>query len=178
MFDCIGRVWFTADPHFGHENIIRYCNRPYKNKYIMDEALIANWNADVRPDDMVIVGGDFSFETERYIGRLNGKIILVKGNHDNKRCNRLFTGVVESLPIKLGEFNCLLRHIPIVEDGFYKKGQEPDFSIPKKYDFLITGHVHEKWKVNGNNVNIGVDQWDMKPIFIDDLIRFLRSLKT
>jgi len=143
----------------------------------MDEALIVNWNTDVRADDTVIIGGDFSFESDKYVQRLNGRKILVKGNHDDKKHNKLFDGVVESLPIRLGEFNCLLRHIPIVRDGFYKKGQEPDFSICEEYDFLIVGHVHEKWKVNGNNINIGVDVWDMKPIFMDDLIRFLRSLK-
>lgn len=178
MFTCLGRFWFTADLHFGHENIIKYCNRPFKNKYIMDEALISNWNADVRTDDTVIIDGDFSFEPYKYIHRLNGKKILIKGNHDHDKYDYLFDGVMKKFPIKIGEFSCLLQHIPIVKDGFYKKGQEPDFSICSKYDFLITGHVHEKWKINGNNVNIGIDVWDMKPIFIDDLIRFLRSLKT
>ncbi len=81
------------------------------------------------------------------------------------------------MPIKIAEFNCYMIHTPIDPKGQYKKGREPDFTILDRYDFVICGHVHEKWKVSGKNVNVGVDIWK-KPVHIDELARFLRSLKT
>lgn len=43
-------TFFVLDTHLGHANIIRYCKRPFADVLAMDEALIANWNAVVRPD--------------------------------------------------------------------------------------------------------------------------------
>lgn len=79
-------VFFTADTHFGHKNVIKYCNRPYDSVEEMDEALIANWNAKVKDKDVVFHIGDFAFmkEPETVIKRLNGKIYLIPGNHDKR----------------------------------------------------------------------------------------------
>ena len=33
------KVFFTSDTHFYHGNIIRFCNRPFKNVEIMNEKL-------------------------------------------------------------------------------------------------------------------------------------------
>jgi calcineurin-like phosphoesterase family protein len=68
-----------------------------------------------------------------------------------------------------------LTHVPIDLEGQYKKGREPDFSILDRYDYIICGHVHDRFNVNGKNVNVGVDIWK-KPIHVDELTRFLRSL--
>ena len=82
-------VWFTADTHFGHHNIIKYANRPYGTIEGHDEVLIANWNDMVRGGDLVYHLGDFGFGKkpemiERLARRLNGCIHLIYGNHDNK----------------------------------------------------------------------------------------------
>ena len=45
-------TWFTADHHFGHRNVIRFCNRPFETVEEMDRTMIDNWNAVVRPDDV------------------------------------------------------------------------------------------------------------------------------
>ena len=55
------KYWFTADTHLGHQNIIKYCNRPFKTLDEMDTAIIRNWNERVDPDDTVLVLGDFCF---------------------------------------------------------------------------------------------------------------------
>lgn len=80
--------YFTSDTHFGHANIIKYCNRPFSNVREMDEILIKNWNEKVPYDAIVYHLGDFAFgrtyeDVEKYRSRLNGKIHLIKGNHDN-----------------------------------------------------------------------------------------------
>lgn len=84
------RIFVTADHHFGHENIIKFCDRPFSSAQHMDEWLIGKWNSVVSEDDMVLHLGDFTLtETEtavRYIRELNGRIAVL-GNvwHHDKR---------------------------------------------------------------------------------------------
>lgn len=78
-------TWFTSDPHFFHNNVIRYCDRPFSSVEEMNEALIRNWNEVVRPGDTVICLGDFSLAfrpVELFSARLMGDKFLVPGNHD------------------------------------------------------------------------------------------------
>lgn len=84
-------TWVVSDTHFGHYNIIKYCNRPYATCEEMDEALISNWNNVVKPNDVVFHLGDFGMirhsdssinNIKNIIKRLNGDIYLILGNHD------------------------------------------------------------------------------------------------
>ena len=81
-------IYFIADTHFNHENIIKYCNRPFKNTYKMNEYIIQKWNSVVKKDDTVYHLGDVGFgslqEVKSLVERLNGTKILIKGNHDLK----------------------------------------------------------------------------------------------
>jgi calcineurin-like phosphoesterase family protein len=81
--------FFTSDTHFGHANIIKFCDRPFRDVDHMDEQLIGNWNSIVQPEDTVWHLGDVALgPRERWasrLGRLNGHIFLVPGNHD--RCS-------------------------------------------------------------------------------------------
>ena len=84
----VTKVFFTSDTHFGHRNIIKYCNRPYQNIDEMHSEMIMNWNRVVGEDDIVFHLGDFSFMKEwkdinELIWSLNGQIYLIPGNHDN-----------------------------------------------------------------------------------------------
>lgn len=54
-------IYFTSDLHFNHENIIKYCNRPFKNIDDMDNYLINYWNKIIRTKDIVYILGDFAF---------------------------------------------------------------------------------------------------------------------
>ena len=82
----MGTLWFTSDQHFGHDKIRIYCDRPFKSVDEMNEAMIASWNSVVKPKDTVFQIGDFFIsgveEARRIRGRLNGKICLIRGNHD------------------------------------------------------------------------------------------------
>lgn len=81
------KIFFTSDTHFGHANIIKYCDRPFADANDMNEQLIANWNNVVSPDDVVYHLGDFAFGNEKSVNaimqRLNFKHMhFIKGNHD------------------------------------------------------------------------------------------------
>ena len=92
-------MYFTADLHLYHKNIIKYCNRPFKNLYEMHEVIRNNWNAIVKPEDSIYVLGDISFgtaeQTAEELSKLNGKKFLILGNHDLKRRKLLDTGQFE-----------------------------------------------------------------------------------
>lgn len=82
------KVFIISDTHFGHENIIRYCNRPFSSVEEMDRVMIENWNRVVGKDDLVLHLGDFCFyrrktKVSELVGKLNGRKLLIMGNHDN-----------------------------------------------------------------------------------------------
>ena len=77
--------WFTSDTHFGHANIIRYCNRPFDSVGHMDREMLKRWNEKVKPDDLVYFLGDFSMSEiplKTFLPKLNGTKFLIHGNHD------------------------------------------------------------------------------------------------
>ena len=66
------QIFFTADTHFGHANIIKYCHRPFATVEEMDDALVRNWNAVVSPDATVFHLGDFALDSkERWLDYKN-----------------------------------------------------------------------------------------------------------
>lgn len=83
-------VFFIADPHFGHKNIVNFVTkdgkpvRPWDNVDEMDEAMVTYWNETVRPNDKVYIAGDVVINRRclETVGRLHGDKILIKGNHD------------------------------------------------------------------------------------------------
>lgn len=171
-------IFLSSDHHFGHDRIRGYCNRPFDSVWEMNSVLTENWNLVIKPNDIVYYLGDFSFQSDKYKNFLNGRIHLISGNHDKRRYDYLFDKVVDSMELKIGEFNCYLTHQPIELDRHYKKGFVPDFSLLDKYNYIICGHCHNAFKASGKNINVGVDVWNYSPIFINDLAIFLRSLKT
>ena len=78
--------FFTADPHFGHANIIKYCQRPFANVEEMDRVLTERWNAKIGSDDDVWILGDLTMRSGatalNYLRQLNGHKHLILGNHD------------------------------------------------------------------------------------------------
>ena len=84
------KVFVTADNHFFHKNIIKYCHRPFNSVREMNEYMIKKWNKKVSKDDLVFHLGDFALtrnqkQLEGIRRRLNGTIILIPGNHDRPR---------------------------------------------------------------------------------------------
>ena len=113
-------VFFTADLHFEHRNILRHQpNRPGDDIEAMGEAIIERWNATVTRRDEVWVLGDFSFGTPeqkaRAFRRLNGSKHLVVGNHDSSSTTRLDWASVNELQAwKLKPHRAVLCHYPLL----------------------------------------------------------------
>ena len=81
--------FFTADEHYGHANIIKFCNRPFSSVEEMDKEMIKRHNEVVTGNDTVVHIGDFSLlsrnfdDVQReYIRKLNGTHIFIPGSHD------------------------------------------------------------------------------------------------
>lgn len=133
------KVWFTADTHFGHRNIIRYCQRPFASVEEMNETIIDNWNGVVGKDNVVFHLGDFSVggsaEWTSLLNSLNGRIFLVLGNHDMNNVDqgfmRRFEEVSMQMLISIGKQRAYLNHYPFLCYGSSYRGT-----------WQLFGHVH------------------------------------
>jgi len=194
MQECWGMAtWFTADLHFGHRNIIDYCDRPFTDVTEMNDALIQNWNDTVADGDTVWIVGDFALgkiaETLPIAGRLNGRKILIAGNHD--RCwsghGRRAEGWTEryieagfekviqgSTHVDLAGQRVLVCHFPYRGDS-QNHDRFVDSRPADKGDWLLHGHVHERWARNGRMINVGVDATDFRPISADALAAMIAT---
>lgn len=103
-------TWFTSDPHYWHANVIKYCNRPFKDVGQMNETLLNGYNSLVSPEDTVYFLGDILFpkghETKAgkhpILDSLNGKKHLILGNHDRVAAmGRYFVSCQKYLEIKI-----------------------------------------------------------------------------
>lgn len=165
-------VFFTSNTHFNHTNIIKFCNRPFKNVEEMDETLISNWNRVIGTDDCVFHLGDFclggSAEWTKVLDRLNGKIYLILGNHDLKNLKQgfihRFEKVVMQMHIQVGNQKIYLNHCPFLcYGGAYSN------------TWQLFGHVHTSKHNTGKDKNrldmlfptqydVGVDNNNFAPI--------------
>lgn len=131
----MNKTFFIADTHFGHEAVINYENRPFKNSKEMTATLINNWNSVVSNEDTVFVLGDFSAydkDTNMSICKsLNGHKILVMGNHDIER---------EKFYYECG-FESVCKY-PIIYDNFWILSHEPMYISSNMPYANIFGHVH------------------------------------
>ena len=186
-------TWYTADLHFGHRNIITYCERPWPNAEAMDAGLVERWNALVQPSDTVWVLGDVALSTKAIgpVARLHGHKILVAGNHDacwdrHRKHAKMIdvyraagfaevhaSGVVNDHAI--GRRNVRLAHLPYAgdhtADDRYADRRPHDDGRP-----LICGHVHTLWRKSRRQINVGVDVWDYSPVSAETLIKLLDDI--
>lgn len=135
-------TFFTSDTHFGHANIIKLCNRPFKDVEEMNEKLVENWNKVVPENGIVFHLGDFAFGGSalwnNIIPRLNGRIYLILGNHDRKNIRQgymdKFVDVVPQMQIDIEGRSVYLNHYPFL---CYGGSYRDENSV-----WQLFGHVH------------------------------------
>lgn len=168
-------IWFISDTHMGHSNIIKYCNRPFKDIDEMDEALIQNWNSVVKPGDKVYHLGDvYMGDGERFLknfARLNGKKRLILGNHDEIKkqgrveLHKLFEKVLLFRCFK--EHGLMLTHVPVHQSSIVRAGEGA---------VNVHGHIHDRPSPKGPYLCVCVEQIDYTPIHIDEVTKMARRL--
>lgn len=158
-------IWFTADLHLGHANIIKYCRRPFSTVDEMNEAIVSNWNAAVKPQDSVWVLGDFALkEAWTWVPRLNGSVFLVLGNHDRDK------------PKDLAPFKAWF-NVKQVEHRGHKiwLSHYAHRVWPSSHHgaLHLYGHSHGGIPDSGRSMDIGVDRHGFKPVSADDVLKVL-----
>jgi len=162
--------WFISDTHFCHENIIRYCGRPFANAELMNTYMIKTWNERVAPSDKVYHLGDVACgyggneKALSFLHALNGKKRLIVGNHDNLKSPTLHK-VFDKIELWYGNkdwgFTC--SHIPLpiahLRDG----------------DVCVHGHTHNNW-VEGRYINVCVENTMYAPYHIEEIFKEIKKL--
>ena len=172
-------LWLTSDTHFGHTGICRFLRedgitkvRPWNNPDDMDEAMVELWNDTVRPNDTVYHLGDVVINRKALgiLSRLNGKKILIKGNHDIFKLEE-YTEYFCDIQAYHSIHNMLLSHIPVHAES---KG---------RFNANIHGHLHER-RVKLDGVidpwyyNVSVEHTEFKPILFDQVLKNIEDQQT
>ena len=190
----MSKVWFTADTHFGHANIIKYSKRPFLNEQEQefldkdprgswkvsretverhDEGLIDAINQRIATDDTLWVLGDFCWgkfrEAKQYIDRINCKRVnLVWGNHDDRTVGEAFSKTMDQGMIRVQGKRIWLNHYPMRSwDGRFHGSWQ------------LYGHVHGRLTEEDRERpvyltrDVGVDVCDYAPISFEELLEYM-----
>lgn len=173
-------TWFISDTHFHHANILNFKDdngnliRPgFANAEEMNEYMIEKWNSVVKPEDKVYHLGDVVMKTGAWafeiINRLNGNIVLIKGNHDRARLNiyaNHFKDVRSEIHMKTGEGDMVVfTHRPIRLSGM------------DSYAFNVHGHIHQNIIDDYRYINMSVEAIDYTPVNWNELSRHILERK-
>lgn len=179
------RTFFISDLHFNHEKIFEFEPKRaqlYKTIEDMNEKIIRTWNHWIGPHDIVYVIGDVGFNKSNklieYCQRLNGRKILIRGNHDKRSVGMYlkagFVAVLDQAIINLTkDIRVKLSHFPYSDPGFRVF---PNMPVPEKDLWLVHGHVHSKYLINRpeKTINVSWDVW-FRPVLKDEILKFIRE---
>jgi calcineurin-like phosphoesterase family protein len=184
----MANIYFTSDLHLDHTNIIKYCKRPFSSGIEMTDELIIKWNTQVNSDDLVFILGDFLWgkDVNRLIevtARLNGKKILIRGNHDqftdNEYLNAGFLKVLSMTEFNINGYSFILCHYQMMHWNNSHHGS-----------FHLYGHQHDKKQYTPNHIayqqlgmserkmNVCMDSNNFKLFSIDEIITKLKERPT
>jgi len=177
---------FYSDPHFGHKNIVEFCGRPFRSWQHMEEGLVERYNDKVKDKDLIIWVGDCFFyksvtEAKFLLDMMNGRKILVMGNHDVRNGKYFmaeagFDAVIEKeMFLCIGGRICRVNHYPYWKtphgrktggmDDRYRERRPPRV----KGEVLIHGHTHSNERRSGNSIHVGLDAWDYGPAMMNEV---------
>ena len=167
-------IYFTSDLHLGHRGIIELCDRPFESVDEMNQTLIRNWNSIVNKNDTVYILGDLTHkltvsEANEIIRTLNGKKVLIKGNHDKGYDEILFEEICDFKEVTFNSVSFSLMHYPMM-------------SWPKSHRGCIHlhGHMHNKQEYNLKMKEEGIRRYDVgvdanyyTPVLLQTILSFL-----
>ena len=165
------KIFFIADTHFYHKNVIKYDKRGFSDVYEMNKTIIDNWNKVVSDNDVVYILGDFIFGSVKQamgvLNQLKGRKHLIVGNHDNKiLSDKNFRSYFESIndykEIYIDKRKVILFHYPIADWCGMFNGS-----------LHLYGHVHTngtQYKMNKNSYNVGAGVIGFTPRTLNELI--------
>lgn len=168
------KTFLISDTHFMHSNIIKYCNRPFKNVEEMNQEIIKRWNSVVSKNDIVYHLGDFAFGNKSFIestvNQLNGKIHLILGNHDGTNIKKYMECGFDKVYDK-----------PILYEDFFILSHQPIEWLDKNGVFAnIYGHVHNdpryQW-VTSRSMNVSADVLNFTPIEFEKAIKMMQAME-
>lgn len=157
----MNNVFLTADLHLSHKGIVEFNGvhgtklRPWTDVNEMNEALIERWNAKVPVGSKVYVLGDVCLGKKSLplLARMNGKKILIKGNHDQEDLKE-YTPYFSDIRACQKKGDYLLSHIPVHPGSLtrWSKGNVhghlhdgrvllPDGTIDKRYICVSVEHT-------------------------------------
>jgi calcineurin-like phosphoesterase family protein len=166
-------AFVTADTHFNHGNIIKYCHRPFDSQEQMNEALIHNWNSCVKNSDTIYHLGDFGMGTNanllRIATRLNGQKFLIPGSHDRiKNLVGCFDNIYPPIYIlRHRNTDIVLCHYAL--RVWYKSHYG---------SYHLYGHSHGTLDSHGpwgKSMDVGVDNCNFKPISLDQVAEIMKT---
>lgn len=164
-------TYFTSDTHFGHAGIVEHGFRAFPSVEVMDDAMVANWNASIAPHDTVWHLGDFTLAgaevAESYLSRLNGKIHLIWGNHDRNSVRKLSRWVSSqyATEINLDGHRLTLCHYAMRVWNQCHRGT-----------LMLHGHSHANLPGTSQSLDVGVDAWEFQPVTLGQILARLASL--
>ena len=172
-------IYFTSDSHFCHDREFLYGERGFASPQEMNEEIIKRWNEVVQPDDEVYHLGDVILNDIDAgidcLNRLNGKIHIIRGNHDTdakveryKDCRNVVS-IEWSTMLKIGKRYFYLSHFPSITSNF-------DDNKPLKTRIInLCGHSHtvDKFKDFDKGIiyHVELDAHDLKPVSIEEILK-------
>jgi calcineurin-like phosphoesterase family protein len=167
-------IWFTSDTHFGHRNIIKYCDRPFNSIEEHDRKLIEYWNESVAPGDTVYHLGDFALcrqpEARAIANRLNGQIFLILGNHD-----KVIRGM-EDCFVKVAHYHELKLKTDYRKIVLFHYAQRV-WNASHHGSYHLFGHSHGGLPDYGLSTDVGVDRWGYCPVSLETIEAHMNQRK-
>lgn len=162
-------TFFISDTHFGHTNIIKFLDkdnkiiRPFKSIEEMDETMVKNWNAKVRAQDRIYHLGDVVMNRRclPILNRLNGKKVLIKGNHDIFKLKDYTPYFEDVRAYKVfPKHNIICSHIPLHPNQF-----------EGRFKMNVHGHLHQNLISDNTYMNICVEHTNYEPISLEEILK-------
>ncbi len=178
-------TWFTSDEHFGHFNIIKFCNRPFSSLEEMTEGLIDRHNEVVNEGDKVYHIGDMFWRTFGYdnaiktIHRLNGQHFYVLGNHEELMLDKAFQGeVLRKSFVWVAEREVIRpnkMYPKIVLDHYAGRVWQGSGGG----SIQLYGHSHGELErtPHGRSMDVGVDSHNYYPVSLDQVMEVMGNRK-